>query len=121
MLSQTEEEDRNCPHLQIRQDVHVRDGISSIPGYVQVVVDDQDHILLQTQPEAVHEPNEHYEGSAYEVRLTMSERDPVARTPCLQYWGIRCHICGFSFADAYGAAGVGFMHVHHLTPLSQIR
>ena len=50
VLFQTEEEYRNCLYLQIRQDVHVRDGISSIPGYVQVVVDDHDRISVEPRP-----------------------------------------------------------------------
>ena len=30
-----------------------------------------------------------------------------------------CFVCGFNFKSAYGNAGDGFIHVHHLKPLSE--
>ena len=35
---------------------------------------------------------------------------------------LRCEVpgCGFDFAEAYGAAGEGFIHVHHKRPLSDV-
>ncbi|WP_175752305.1 HNH endonuclease [Burkholderia anthina] len=32
-----------------------------------------------------------------------------------------CVVCAFDFGTKYGALGEGFIHVHHLRPLSQIK
>jgi hypothetical protein len=39
---------------------------------------------------------------------------------CIAYFGCRCAVCGFDFEAMYGERGRGFMHVHHLVPLSII-
>ena len=31
-----------------------------------------------------------------------------------------CHICGFDFEKTYGAVGKRFIHVHHITPVSEL-
>ncbi|MBK8806257.1 MAG: HNH endonuclease [Bacteroidales bacterium] len=31
-----------------------------------------------------------------------------------------CVVCGFDFEKVYGEIGKGFIHVHHLIPVSQI-
>lgn len=33
---------------------------------------------------------------------------------------LRCEVCGFSFAEAYGELGQGFVEAHHIVPISQI-
>jgi 5-methylcytosine-specific restriction protein A len=35
-------------------------------------------------------------------------------------FGTACSVCGFDFERAYGDIGAGFIHVHHLMPLSMI-
>ncbi|MBD3662604.1 HNH endonuclease [Sulfitobacter sp. TSTF-M16] len=32
-----------------------------------------------------------------------------------------CAVCDFDFAAFYGSLGEGFMHVHHLDPISEAR
>ncbi len=49
------------------------------------------------------------------------ERDRRARERCIAHYGARCAVCDLSFEERYGKAMTGFIHVHHLTPLSQIR
>ena len=61
------------------------------------------------------------EGSIVELNLTAFERDPEARKACLAHYGTSCQICQFDFGAAYGDLGNGFIHVHHIVPLSQIR
>lgn len=34
---------------------------------------------------------------------------------------LACDVCGFSFVQAYGARGAGFIEAHHDEPLSQVR
>lgn len=61
------------------------------------------------------------EGTANRVIVTVYERDPRARQQCIQHFGCRCSVCGFDFEKAFGELGRGFIHVHHLKPLSQVR
>lgn len=58
------------------------------------------------------------EGGAKEVNLEKYERDPLARMTCLEHWGLNCVVCGFNFAATYGTIGEGYIHVHHLCPVS---
>ncbi|MHA7264295.1 HNH endonuclease [Arthrobacter sp. TMN-37] len=48
------------------------------------------------------------------------ERDPSARRVCLAHHGSSCAVCGFSFEEAFGAAGRDFLQVHHLVPASRL-
>lgn len=48
------------------------------------------------------------------------ERDPLARRRCVAHYGLTCVVCEFNFGAAYGPAADGFIHVHHLKPLSEI-
>ena len=59
-----------------------------------------------------------HEGALIRVQADRYERDPVARAACIQHYGPTCVICAFNFAAAYGDAAAGFIHVHHLRPLS---
>lgn len=50
---------------------------------------------------------------------TRYERDQAARQACINAHGTTCVCCGFDFEAVYGERGRGFIHVHHLQPLSQ--
>lgn len=60
------------------------------------------------------------EGAGRQVTLTTYERNPRARRACLDHHGSRCSVCGIDFGERYGELGEGFIHVHHLRPLSEI-
>lgn len=60
------------------------------------------------------------EGAKKSIVVNAYERNSQARQQCLAYWGYRCVVCGFDFQEKYGAIGKGFIHVHHLIPLSRI-
>jgi 5-methylcytosine-specific restriction enzyme A len=60
------------------------------------------------------------EGAKRGVMVNVYERDPSARARCIRRWGAACCVCGFDFALMYGSLGDGYMHVHHLRPLSEI-
>ena len=55
------------------------------------------------------------------------ERNPRLRQAARLYWlermrgTLRCLVCDFSFGDAYGDIGNGFIELHHEEPLSQAR
>lgn len=61
---------------------------------------------------------ERMEGALRRVVGSKYERNPAARRSCIEHYGAVCFVCGFSFELAYGEIGRGFIHVHHLTPLS---
>lgn len=60
------------------------------------------------------------EGSETEIKLTRYERDDNARRKCLEHYGYTCKICGFNFEQTYGEIGKGYIHVHHIIPMSEI-
>ena len=60
------------------------------------------------------------EGTPRRVTATTYERNRKAREACISYYGARCLICGFDFLEFYGEIGKGYIHVHHVNPLSVV-
>lgn len=60
------------------------------------------------------------EGGRKLVFVNMYERNPAARMKCIQHHGESCGVCGFHFKSFYGNLGEGYIHVHHLKPISSI-
>jgi 5-methylcytosine-specific restriction enzyme A len=71
-------------------------------------------------PEEVTDPAIYQEGACRTIAVNAYERDERARWKCIEVHGTDCFICGFSFAERYGAEAEGYIHVHHLRPLSRI-
>ena len=73
---------------------------------------------------ALHEeiPNGviYIEGSVKTVLVNRYERDPSARDMCIRHHGAACSACGLDLNAAYGEVASGFIHVHHLIPLSNL-
>ena len=63
-------------------------------------------------------PAKFSEGASRLVTVNYYERNPAARRTCIEYHGVSCAVCGFSFAQVYGRLGEGFIQVHHLNPVS---
>lgn len=61
-----------------------------------------------------------FEGAVMQVSVNRYERSPEARNRCIEQYGSICLICGFDFEKTYGELGKGFIHVHHITPISEI-
>lgn len=61
------------------------------------------------------------EGMVKQVKVNVYERSEKARAICIKKYGLNCSVCGFNFGEKYGAIGEGFIHVHHLKPLSEIK
>ena len=97
--------------------VHVPDNISSIPGYVRVIIDGKEYIPHKS---SVKESKSYFGGSIKEVTLTVFERNRTARLKCIEHYGSNCQVCEFNFGEFYGDIGDGFIHVHHLTPIAKI-
>lgn len=63
------------------------------------------------------------EGLRKQVYVNRYERNAEARSKAIEYHcknGIKCCICGFDFEKVYGELGKGFIHIHHITPISEI-
>jgi 5-methylcytosine-specific restriction protein A len=70
-------------------------------------------------PEEVNQSN-YWEGATQSITVNAYERDRVARALCIEHYGLSCVVCGFNFEEEYGMVAAGYIHVHHLVPLSQI-
>ncbi|MCH6235789.1 HNH endonuclease [Cognataquiflexum rubidum] len=63
---------------------------------------------------------EFFEGLKKIVLVNSYERNLMARKTCIKHWKAICSVCEFDFEKQYGEIGKGFIHVHHLIPISQI-
>lgn len=63
---------------------------------------------------------EYREGSARQVKVNVYERDRNARQACILHYGLACVVCGLVFEERYGELGCGYIHVHHVVPISEI-
>ena len=77
-----------------------------------------------TEPEVLAEevtsPNTFSEGATKQISINVYERNSKARKKCIEHYGVNCSICNFNFYKVYGNIGEGYIHVHHLKPLSEI-
>jgi HNH endonuclease len=71
-------------------------------------------------PDEVNSEETFREGVVRQVSVNAYERDPKARQKCIEYYGLDCSVCGFNFRKVFGQLGEGFIHVHHLRPISEI-
>jgi hypothetical protein len=60
------------------------------------------------------------EGASCRIVVNAYERNPEARRKCIEAHGTLCCICEFNFGAKYGAEAEGYIHVHHIRPLSEI-
>lgn len=61
-----------------------------------------------------------FEGLKEQVSVNKYERSSRARKKCIEYHGTSCSVCRMNFEEVYGEIGKGFIHVHHIVPLSEI-
>lgn len=66
------------------------------------------------------ESQEHVEGASVSILVNRYERDAKARQRCIDHFGAQCSVCDFDFARTHAPIGEGFIHVHHIVPLSEI-
>ena len=69
-------------------------------------------------PDEIDEKSDLPEGAKLRVSVNRYERSPKARKQCIDHYGAKCCICDFSFEDTYGDVAEGFIHVHHVEPVS---
>ena len=61
-----------------------------------------------------------FEGAKKTVIVNQYERNQEARKKCIAEHGYICKVCGMDFEKTYGEIGRGFIHVHHIVPISTI-
>ena len=61
-----------------------------------------------------------YEGAKKTIIVNFYERNSQARRDCLKSKKAICAVCDFDFEKTYGKMGKGFIHVHHIIPVSHI-
>ena len=61
-----------------------------------------------------------FEGAKKTVIVNKYERNLIARKQCIEANGCECKVCGINFEEKYGEIGRGFIHVHHIVPISTI-
>lgn len=75
----------------------------------------------QSQPEFGEVPPQTYsEGAVRQVTVNAYERSQAARLACTDYHGTFCQVCDSDLVEFYGPVAQGFIHVHHIRPLSEI-
>lgn len=72
-------------------------------------------------PDEVLAEEKYIEGAVKKIRVVAYERDKKARQACIEHYGAICCVCGLDFETQYGEIGKGYIHVHHLIPLSRIK
>jgi 5-methylcytosine-specific restriction protein A len=60
------------------------------------------------------------EGLKKTIVVNAYERNKKARNECINYHKAVCSVCEFDFEFKYGAIGIGYIHVHHTTPISHV-
>lgn len=60
------------------------------------------------------------EGAKSRIEVNRYERNPLNRQACLGAYGPTCQVCSFNFGSVYGELGQGYIHVHHIVPVSQM-
>jgi len=60
------------------------------------------------------------EGYLLQTHVSRYERNKENRTACIAFHGAVCQICKLDFGEKYPGIGDGFIHVHHLEPLSEL-
>lgn len=62
---------------------------------------------------------EYAEGERLHLETSYFRRNPALRAAAIQIHGPRCAACSFDFEVVYGAAGAGYIEIHHLDPLAE--
>jgi predicted HNH restriction endonuclease len=87
----------------------------------------RDQSLLETEDSYDYTSNGEYqgqqlaEGLVKRVSVNVFERNRQLRNQCINLYGTDCVVCAFNFVNTYGIRGDGFIEVHHIVPLSEIR
>ncbi len=91
--------------------------VSALGGYLRYV-SEADSVFVS--PDEIANPDKYAEGAKKKITVNAFERDVRARNKCIEIHGTDCTICGMNFEEMYGPVGIGYIHVHHIKPLSEV-
>jgi predicted HNH restriction endonuclease len=110
-----------------REKNYWRDGVRSISEAEYNAI-----LNLATKPDLPQEPKQlgllddeevtfvsGLEGKQTKKYVTVYERNPTLRRAALAIHGYDCTVCGFNFEKVYGEYAAGYIHVHHVVPVSE--
>lgn len=86
-----------------------------------VIANDRRNGTNAVFPDEVQQSDRYREGAVKQVPLNSFERNSAARKACIEKYGDKCVVCKFDFGAFYGEIGCGFIHVHHLVPLANLK
>lgn len=95
-----------------RSPFKIKDDLLS---YIRTIIQSE-----QLDYDEIENPNLIFEGAKKSVIVNQYERNPIARQKCIEANGCKCKVCGMDFEEKYGEIGRGFIHVHHVVPISTI-
>ncbi len=84
-------------------------------------IDNKISSRLPTETLSFDEVEYFKEGKVIQIYVDKFERNQKARLKCIEHYGDKCYVCGFDFGQVYGDIAQGFIHVHHLKQLSEIK
>lgn len=87
-------------------------------GWKQEVLQSIPTSLPEVKNDILLEQESYHEGNLKLVYTPRYERDPGLREEVIKQKGTTCICCGFNFERVYGELGKGFIHIHHIKPLS---
>lgn len=99
--------------FRIKKQINVPRGIVSLPHYTRMLSDLPEEVVSNPDLSFV-------EGSIERILVNRYERDARARKKCIEHHGAICAACHVNMATIYGEDLEGFIHVHHIVPLSAI-
>ena len=112
IINSMEDLERN--NIKIGKRTNIPHKISSLPTYVLT------KSILAAVAEEV--PNKQYrEGAVTKITVNRYERDRNARKACINHYGYECCACGVSLEAVYGEVAKGFIHVHHVKPIADVK
>lgn len=94
--------------------------LTKVPPHLLKKYEQNSSITEFTLPDELSNATSFYEGTKHQITVNAYERNSQARQICIDHYGSKCIVCEFNFADKYGKVGDGYIHVHHIKPLSEI-
>jgi 5-methylcytosine-specific restriction protein A len=93
------------------------------PAYISFWLLENGSKAKDCYPGEISESETYIEGASTTIKVNAYERNKEARRACIAHYknNYNCEICGFNFEKTYGQLGKGYIHVHHLKPLSSIK
>lgn len=114
---------------ELRKQFGLKSSASTVTrGAIDRIVKQRDKIIELIEgrrsspilPGELSASNTYFEGASRQISVNAYERNRGAVADCKRHYGSACLICGFDFGKTFGAEFAGFIHVHHLLPLSTI-